>query len=664
MTSINLVSPVDNGHTYSVRFREPLVIEPNSKVYLNFAKFKRNSSIYFNTDQTIEVVLIDVLPTVLPAAAGTSNTVMGTNSITIPVINPLTNQTGYTAAQLEQVINVRLGGDPEVDADFGIRAVAGVPKQMFLYNPVYERQDYSKIAIGWYKDYNVLNLPSWLGLSAEHNLGMGENGIGDVCVKSSADAGADQTDLFYDCFGMSKQTYDFSYQSALSPNSENHNLIEFQANMTIGTQIGSIFMGLSSHEIADSLKAGADDWTAYADGSSVNSFTHGTTGTQAPEAGGQDLFIPIIYKPNTSNAIRVDASTADKASGIPQAFLGIEITGSSQPDGNKQMLNIWRASNYTTRHNAPTRAAAEVNRMIKVWSCPMSTLLEGANANDVNARFALQTYWAEGFQASANDKLEFRLFNLINSNYVDTSNMIYDSKNSIRWLSYNFFRQRGLTTINSGTDAQKAQKANSQIPFSVLMSAQKNGEGFETLKMAGWEKFGANSPLGTATNASPITLVQSYQFKISSELARFVGVNESEKFNPNMPENQVSTIVKEDADQHTDESYSIFLKNLPISAYKNIQSKAMSAGGNVQSAGYAQPIIHDVPTPYSDSKVINSGTGDIIVGTFQPSIQKKLDLDNNRQVLNSLDVEIRDIETNVIAEGLSGSVINFTIEKP
>lgn len=663
MTSINLVSPVDNGHTYSVRFREPLVIEANSKVYLNFAKFKRNSSIYFNTDQTIEVVLNEVLPTVLPAAAGTANTVMGTNSITIPVINPLTNQSGYTASQLEQVINERLGGDPEVAADYGIRAVAGVPKQMMLYNPVYERQDYSKIAIGWYKDYNILDLPSWLGLSGAHNFGMAENGLGDVCVKTSANAGADPADLYYDCFGMSKQTYDFSYQSALSPNSENHNLIEFQANMSVGEQVGSIFMGLSSHEIADSLKAGGDDWTAYADGSSDNSFTHGTTGTQTSSSG-RTLLVPILYKPNSSDALQSSASVADKAASVPQAFLGIEITGSSQPDGNKQMLNIWRASNYTTRHNAPTRAAAEINRMIKVWSCPMASLLEGADANNVNARFALQTYWAEGFQASTNDKLEFRLFNLINSNYVDNTNLIYDSKNSIRWLTYNFFRQKGLTTINTGTDAQKAQKANSQIPFNVLMSAQKVGEGFETLKMAGWEKTGTNSPLGTATNNSPITLVQAYQFKISSELARFVGVNESDKYNPNLPENQVSSIVKEDADQHTDESYSIFLKNLPISAYKNIQSKAMSAGNNVQSAGYAQPIIHDVPTPYSDSKVINSGTGDIIVGTFQPSIQKKLDLDNNRQVLNSLDVEIRDIESNVIAEGLSGSVINFTIEKP
>ena len=69
-----------------------------------------------------------------------------------------------------------------------------------------------------------------------------------------------------------------------------------------------------------------------------------------------------------------------------------------------------------------------------------------------------------------------------------------------------------------------------------------------------------------------------------------------------------------------------------------------------------------MPTPYTDSKIINVGSGDILVGTFQPSLVKKLDLKNNKTVLNNIDVEIRDIETNEIAQGLTGSVINFTIE--
>ena len=89
MTSLNLVSPNGNGHTYSVRFREPLVIEPHSKVYLNFAKFKRNSSIYFSQDQTIEIQPKEVLPTVNPANTSVANNILATSTITIPSIQLL-----------------------------------------------------------------------------------------------------------------------------------------------------------------------------------------------------------------------------------------------------------------------------------------------------------------------------------------------------------------------------------------------------------------------------------------------------------------------------------------------------------------------------------------------------------------------------------------------
>lgn len=655
MTSINLVSPVGNGHTYSVRFREPIVIHPNSKVYLNFAKFKRNSSVYFTSDQTIEVILGDVLPTVIPSDTSISNSVMTVNSITIPSINPITGQTGYTPEQLELVVNERLGGVVDTDDDYGIRAVGGVPKQMFLYNPVYERENTSKIAIGWYKDYNLSNQSAtkWIGLSAENNIGIGAGGDGEVAIKTSADFGAG---IYYDCYGLSKQTYDFSYIGKLDSPAP-HNLITFKANKTAGGQEGNIFLGLSSMDIADAVRSGGSDWTDYAAAGTHNKFTQGTNGTQT-SASGRTLLNPILYQPNATNAIQVSAGAASLLTAVPQAFMGVELTG-----GATRRLNVWRGINFETLGGSPTHPAKELNRMELLWSCPLQSLTDGIDLNDIQIKLAIQTYWVEGFSAKKTDKLGFRIFNLSSSQSVRTYNLLFDTKNATNWLTYNFFKQDGLTDFTAGTDAQKVQKANSQIPFNVLMSAQKNGEGFEDIEMIGFEKFGANSPLGTATNASPITLVQNYQLKMSSELAKYVGVSTSEPYNPNAPEDEVQKISKTDADQHTDESYSIFLKNLSISAYKNIQSKAMSSGANIQSAGYSQPIIHDVPTPYADSKIINNGSGDIQVGTFQPSIVKKLDLNNNKQVLNSIDVEIRDIETNEISEGLSGSVINFTIEK-
>tara|TARA_R110001606_G_scaffold380684_2_gene541348 strand:+ start:556 stop:2595 length:2040 start_codon:yes stop_codon:yes gene_type:complete len=675
MTSLNLVSPNGNGHTYSVRFREPLVIEPHSKVYLNFAKFKRNSSIYFSQDQTIEIQPKEVLPTVNPANTSVANNILATSSITIPSVNPITGKTGYTPKQLESTIADLLGGKQNDETSYGLRADSGSPAkptQLFLYNPIYDTQNTAQIAIGLYKDYSNLGLASWLGHSAVHKVKAAySDGVGEGYIRDASTNLGDSP--YYDNYALSLQHYDYSFQSSLDQVSDNHNLVIFRSNKTISQQSGNIFIGLSSHEIADSVHngtGGADtDWTDYVTAVN-NSFTHSTVVEKAcTGTSGVTVHNPVLYKPNVTNAVLATSLDADVEDAVPQAFIGVEITGENAAAGNKNMLNVWRASNYSgNRNNTLTAPRREINRMKKVWSCPLGGLLDGADPVDTQVQMAFQTYWAEGYGANSQDRLEFRIFNQINSNFIGKSNLVFDSKNSFRLCNYNFFKQFNQTPafgLTTGSDTMKAQKANSQIPFNLLMSAQVAGEGFEEIKMTGFLKSGTNSPLNNANgNTHPISIVSTYQMKISSELARFIGVNQTEDYNPNLPESQVNHISKVDADQHTDESYSIFLKNLPIRAFKNIQSKAMSSGGNVQSAGYAQPIIHDVPTPYSDSKIINNGSGDVVVGTFQPSIKKTLDLENNRMIINSLDVEIRDIETNEISEGLSGSVINFTIEKP
>lgn len=663
MTSINLVSPVGNGHTYSVRFREALVIEPNSSVYLNFAKFKRNSSIYFSQDQTIQVILKSVLPAVIPSGAnqGKSNLIFGDNDgiITIPAINPDTGLTGYTAKELENTIAVAFGGDSEVDPEtFGMRKNAnGSPSQLFLYEPIFELSNNKTINIGFYKDYKLLELPSIITMRASNKIAadIATPGITYKSATTYTDA------EYYDSYAISEEHYDFSFASELGNSTENHNIIQMKTNKSIGQQQGGIWFGLTSVEIMASMALTGSDtnWTGYQTAAN-DVFTYGTVNNRTPVGGSTARTIPALYKPNLTGSV-TRAEVANKAEAkayVPQCFLGIEITGSNHPTDPSALI-LWRGGNTSTRFTAPAKPGSVMNSMKRIWSTPLRNLLNGSDPNNTNVNLAFQSYWADGFSGIGRDKLEFRVYNMINSNFIAKSNLIYDSQNSIRWLSYSFFQQSAAT----GTPAEKTLKAKSQIPFNVMCSAQIKDEGWEEIKMSGFHKTGALSPSGQASDSVPITLVQQYELKCSSELARFLGVNETEGMNPNMAESTAQRITKTDADQHTDESYSIFIKNLPIKAYKNIQSKAMSVGNNIQAAGYSQPIIHDIPTPYADSKTINSGSGDIIVGTFQPSIKKTLDLDNNRQVLNSIDVEIRDIETNEIAEGLSGSVINFTIQK-
>ena len=660
MTSINLVSPVGNGHTYSVRFREPLVIEPKSSVYLNFAKFKRNSSIYFSQDQTLQIILKSVLPAVLPAATGTKNTTLENDGIiTIPAINPDTGLTGYTPKQLENTIAVLLGGDSEATPEtFGMRkTTTGKPSQLFLYEPIFELSNNKTINIGFYKDYQLLELPSVITMRTSNTI-LADTATAGITYKSATTY---TDEPYYDSYAVSEEHYDFSFASELGDSTDNHNVIQMKTNMNIGTQQGGIWFGLTSVEImaAQAFTGSDTNWTGYQTAAN-DVFTYGNVNNRTPVGGATARTIPALYKPNGTGSVTA-AEVANKVEAktyVPQSFLGIEITGSTHPTDPNTLI-LWRGGNTTTRFNAPTKPGSVMNSMKRIWSTPLANLLNGSDPNNTKVNLAFQTYWAEGFSALGRDKLEFRVYNMINSNFISTSNLIYDSQNSIRWLSYSFFQQSAAT----GTTNEKANKAGSQIPFNVMCSAQIAGEGWEEIKMSGFHKTGALSPTGNADGTNPISLVQQYTIKCSTELARFLGVNETEGMNPNMAESTAQRIVKTDADQHTDESYSVFIKNLPIKAYKNIQSKAMGTGGNIQAAGYSQPILHDIPTPYSDSKTINSGSGDIIVGTFQPSIKKTLDLDNNRQVLNSLDVEIRDIETNEIAEGLSGSVINFTIQK-
>ena len=660
MTSINLVSPVGNGHTYSVRFREPLVIEPKSSVYLNFAKFKRNSSIYFSTDQTIQIILNRVRPTNIPSTTSVKNTTLPNNGIiTIPSINPITGQTGYTPKELEETISDRLTGDPHADPrTYGLRKNAdGTPSQLYLYNAVFDYATTETINVGLYKDYNAFEEPLLQPITFRTDKILADTATAGTTYQSTT---TNTGNLRYDSYAVSKEHYDYAYTGSSGKAGETPNVITMKTNKTIAGQDGGIFFGLTSSEIMDAqANTGANsNWTGYAT-DVQNVFTYGTAVQRLPQGGGaaDQRAIPALYKNVVGGSQKVaDVGGADAAAFIPQSFFGIEITGGNHPT-DKNTLILWRGVTTLPPHNLlalPLLPSSVMDKMVKTWSTPLASLLNEIPTTETGVSLAFQTYYSSD-NITKDTKLNYNLYNMISSNVMTESNLIYSSEIA-RW---GFFNQSAAT----GTATEKAQKANSQIPYNVFCSAQAAGEGWEEIKMTGFNKNLTADGGGVASNANPITLVKEYSMKCSTDIAKFLGVSQTARFNPNMPQSIAQRITKTESDQYDDDSYSIFIKNLPIKAYKNIQSKAMSAGNNVQAAGYSQPILHDIPTPYADSRTINSGSGDVIVGTFQPSIKKTLDLDNNRQVLNSLDVEIRDIETNEIAEGLAGSVINFTIEK-
>ena len=75
--NVNLISPAEkinqteNGNSFTIRFKEDIVIPANSKVYLNYASLSRDSEVEFYEDQTIRVHLRgnpeDVRPSAIPS---------------------------------------------------------------------------------------------------------------------------------------------------------------------------------------------------------------------------------------------------------------------------------------------------------------------------------------------------------------------------------------------------------------------------------------------------------------------------------------------------------------------------------------------------------------------------------------------------------------------
>ena len=257
-----------------------------------------------------------------------------------------------------------------------------------------------------------------------------------------------------------------------------------------------------------------------------------------------------------------------------------------------------------------------------------------------------------------------RVYNMVGKTNHTQDNLVWDSRSLGRktgaieagWFTNYSGGMTGTKSI-SGTNAQKENKIKASLPFNLIMSAQKQGEGFEFVRMAGFNK---DDDSADATN--PHTFIARYQMEFSEELANYLGESKTLSINPNNSDANVNSASREEAEIVRDSSYSIYLKNLPIKCYKNIQQNF--SNGNKNTVGFVQPILYDVPTPFADSQIVNMGDGDIIVGTYQPSINKVLDLDNNRMVINNLDVEIRDTITNELSKELTGSVVNFTITKP
>ena len=66
--NFNLISPTTNGNDYTINFKDPITIAPNSKVSLNFCELQRAGDIELNKDSLMSIKALGILPNQVPSS--------------------------------------------------------------------------------------------------------------------------------------------------------------------------------------------------------------------------------------------------------------------------------------------------------------------------------------------------------------------------------------------------------------------------------------------------------------------------------------------------------------------------------------------------------------------------------------------------------------------
>ena len=294
MTTINLISPTNQGNEYMVRFREPITLKKNSKIYLNFAAFTRLNEIIFSSNQSITFSDLEFQPRT--QNNGETAIALNSNVINIPSINPVTGRRGYNVSELENVMRDGfadlIAANPEINIYSAIERLDS-------------NRDQSTFLSGLFLDDDLIKIPfSDFIIDDNHKRDAGDgddaNGDPQVYFKSSAT----NANPHYDSYALST-THFFHYASECMGNNKqpiSGTLLNVETNVHMSLQQGNITFGLYCKEWADTPTA----FTAWAEK---------TKGNNSTTAGG------ALNNPGIFTGVNQLASTATAAN-LKKATIG------------------------------------------------------------------------------------------------------------------------------------------------------------------------------------------------------------------------------------------------------------------------------------------------------------------------------------------------------
>lgn len=704
--NINLLAPTNKCSDFNVSFKEPVVIDANSKVQFNWVKLARHNGVVLEKDETIIIEPALPLPSRIPNAPGTLNlngiSFMNSNKVIIP-------KGSYSGKALQRVITDKL--NDFVGATPGIQHQAGFNTTDY-YSAI--DQDFVKgtnniLKIGLetkpvqgvvgFRQTNLENNNRFGGITLDvenhfnstltnitENLGGALGNTKRIRYRKTAQRGTGSPQpLQYDNYAMSQEHLVHygvnnlaNVDRALKPvkneinsdvwiknwNLENGVYAESvktlgQYNAVITPENGdyknfqeNIYLGLYSREVATAGNTIVDDSASNTEVIRTGGTTANSQGTgdhnPCLQSNGSPNSFPMSYvsveigknfsdlgTENTEypHCDYIIVRAAVKGGGADDKLPNLEI---SDIMDNMEIIHIDRISKYTS----------DPDYRPKIF---LSTYFKQNVNFDRNVKPTATNSTSTALLDES--KLFFKVY-LVGDD--QEAALIYDSGiDGFYGFKHSFFNQYE----DIGADTQSALRVNTQIPFNVLLSAQKIADGWDNIRIKGMNK-------GGQYDNNPFTIIRGYRFILPKVIAKMINPaittpTFTTEFLYPTPQ---TTILYDDNDNEEirvdditsafkDEDISIHLDNLPLENYKNTELSL--------NKGLKKNLLVNIPSPFSDA--IQSGI--LLTSKYSPNTPFITTLKNQEFKTNSLRILIKDAKTDRPIEDLISASVDFTILK-
>lgn len=717
--NINLISPDDNGHKFTVRFKEDIVIPKDSKVYLNYATLTRRGNFEFTRDQQLYLVIpqntttaeqSDPSANVLPTRNGA---VTGANfNFNIPLYNselapPAVSNVGvatipageYDYSSMLNAISTALNSilsNSNNGSNLELYRALGEGDLDEKYDDGIVSHD---VAYGLVKNNSLAGDPPLENVSIKdhidplNGLNMSVNADGDI-VKTTPNVNKDAPNAgvaIWDNYMVSSRRYNFLNNLDTTPLGQ-MGICQFIGNKTyqeLSAENGALCFGLFNKPYSVGIY-GTNGAVTAGQFNSVDDFGRvrgNTAGNNQNDNNGSTFFNPpqLNYIKNGGN---------ETSNNARQPFLKVapfQVTIDGRNPTSKIVFTVNRNSNigsaftYTNHPNA----GQNINNQKSVKT--LTTNKGIPLTSDINIGILLyQT------QQQAQRDPEFYQRNptagymgvaVLNMNDIDQDLPLSQQGQAILLNKPNFFnkdyfidnRVSGGGGLNpplvdyGATATGGANRVLSQTPFAPFISSLKQNSGFEDVIF---------SPLtngGDETN-NPKTTILKYSMLASNDLANQIGLQSKVNYDRNrlrggQTEKSALTNMYYPNGTTTDPTgawgvkktkmallwrrigYSVLLKNLPLQNYKNTQ--------DTRDGGYSKNILANIPAPFQNTTIeYNTKSNHLVTASYEPSFKINNNMNNQPFSTNKFEVEIVNNKTDKPATELLNSVINFTIEPP